>query len=246
VEHEYAMASRRQKVRSARANRTVNAYPTQSNRAEEPERDVDETSLRYETNSAVILVEQNEASPKPICRGVSKDKRPGVRPSHTTGKQNKGVRDRRKLREKRRSTGVMHVPSTESTGGSTGEDENNENSPLGCSSSKHPVSGLEFEEKVVISGKPGQSESDLDADLADDEANNSGDVRIIAADDGELLNCDNEQLVRMLETKDKRISTLEMQVAQLTKQMSEIREENARLLRTLNLHQSSSRGSWKK
>lgn len=29
------------------------------------------------------------------------------------GKSNKGARDRRKLREKRRSTGVMHLPSTE-------------------------------------------------------------------------------------------------------------------------------------
>nr|CAD7193715.1 unnamed protein product [Timema douglasi] len=37
------------------------------------------------------------------------------------GKQQQ--RDRRKLREKRRSTGVVHLPSTESTGGSTGEDE---------------------------------------------------------------------------------------------------------------------------
>jgi len=32
VEHEYAMASRRQKVRSARANRAVNSYANQSNR----------------------------------------------------------------------------------------------------------------------------------------------------------------------------------------------------------------------
>lgn len=33
-------------------------------------------------------------------------------------------RDRRKLREKRRSTGVVHLASTESTGGSTtGDDE---------------------------------------------------------------------------------------------------------------------------
>ena len=39
---------------------------------------------------------------------------------------NKGKqqRDRRKLREKRRSTGVVHLASTESTGGSTtGDDE---------------------------------------------------------------------------------------------------------------------------
>jgi hypothetical protein len=38
----------------------------------------------------------------------------------------KAQRDRRKLREKRRSTGVVHLPSTESTNGSTGEDDDEE------------------------------------------------------------------------------------------------------------------------
>ncbi|XP_071552856.1 uncharacterized protein [Panulirus ornatus] len=60
----------------------------------------------------------HDASPKPATR--LKEKRMN-RPNHTNkGKQQ---RDRRKLREKRRSTGVVHLPSTESTGGSTGEDE---------------------------------------------------------------------------------------------------------------------------
>ncbi|XP_042212916.1 PRKC apoptosis WT1 regulator protein-like isoform X3 [Homarus americanus] len=60
----------------------------------------------------------HDASPKPATR--LKEKRVN-RPNHTNkGKQQ---RDRRKLREKRRSTGVVHLPSTESTGGSTGEDE---------------------------------------------------------------------------------------------------------------------------
>merc|ERR1719341_2527555 len=40
------------------------------------------------------------------------------------GIKGKQQRDRRKLREKRRSTGVVHLASTESTGGSTtGEEE---------------------------------------------------------------------------------------------------------------------------
>jgi hypothetical protein len=44
---------------------------------------------------------------------------------HGPGMKGKGAaRDRRKLREKRRSTGVVHLASTESTGGSTtGDDE---------------------------------------------------------------------------------------------------------------------------
>jgi len=43
---------------------------------------------------------------------------------HSHGMKGKQQRDRRKLREKRRSTGVVHLASTESTGGSTsGEEE---------------------------------------------------------------------------------------------------------------------------
>ena len=43
---------------------------------------------------------------------------------HGAGKGKGPTRDRRKLREKRRSTGVVHLASTESTGGSTtGDDE---------------------------------------------------------------------------------------------------------------------------
>lgn len=67
------------------------------------------------------------------------------------GKNNKGVRDRRKLREKRRSTGVMHLPSTESTGGSTGEDENIENSaPPGSSLNKSCTATVE-PDRIVLS-----------------------------------------------------------------------------------------------
>ncbi|XP_071443252.1 uncharacterized protein [Hetaerina americana] len=62
--------------------------------------------------------DHNDASPKPL--GRAKEKRVNRANHLNKGKQQ---RDRRKLREKRRSTGVVHLPSTESTGGSTGEDE---------------------------------------------------------------------------------------------------------------------------
>lgn len=62
----------------------------------------------------------HETSPKPIMRS-GKEKRPNKIHHGNKGKQQ---RDRRKLREKRRSTGVVHLASTESTGGSTtGDDE---------------------------------------------------------------------------------------------------------------------------
>jgi len=67
----------------------------------------------------------DQASPKPRNNRDQKearDKRP-VKLIHHANK-GKQQRDRRKLREKRRSTGVVHLASTESTGGSTtGDDE---------------------------------------------------------------------------------------------------------------------------
>lgn len=58
-------------------------------------------------------------------QGVKKDSIRGCHPKNLMHHGNKGKqqRDRRKLREKRRSTGVVHLASTESTGGSTTEGE---------------------------------------------------------------------------------------------------------------------------
>ncbi|KAK2718793.1 hypothetical protein QYM36_005959 [Artemia franciscana] len=60
----------------------------------------------------------HEASPKPIIR--VKDKR-NQRGAHMS--KGRAPRDKRKLREKRRSTGVVHLQSTESTGGTSEEEE---------------------------------------------------------------------------------------------------------------------------
>jgi len=63
---------------------------------------------------------EHETSPKPIIRS-GKEKRPNKMHHANKGKNQ---RDRRKLREKRRSTGVVHLASTESTGSNTtGDDE---------------------------------------------------------------------------------------------------------------------------
>lgn len=43
--------------------------------ADECEKDVDETHIPKLEQTSVVLVEQNDASPKPICRGITKDKR---------------------------------------------------------------------------------------------------------------------------------------------------------------------------
>lgn len=121
IDNDFEKNSRRSRIRTARA-RQINPSGGGGCRLEieaSPDLDaghvdelgaaggVDETTLEHET------------SPKPMVRS-GKDKRPNKLHHGNKGKQQ---RDRRKLREKRRSTGVVHLASTESTGGSTTGDE---------------------------------------------------------------------------------------------------------------------------
>ncbi|XP_043210718.1 PRKC apoptosis WT1 regulator protein-like isoform X5 [Amphibalanus amphitrite] len=125
----------------------------------------------------------HDASPKPSAR--AKDKRP-ARPGHVNkGKQQ---RDRRKLREKRRSTGVQHMPSTEvsSTGGSTNEADEELPAQTSLSAETYrntqqneftdPCVGLAAEPPSRAFQKPqlrNKSQSDLDAD---DEENQEAEL----------------------------------------------------------------------
>ncbi|KAL8621934.1 hypothetical protein ACOMHN_046138 [Nucella lapillus] len=105
-----------------------------------------------------------------------------------THKGKPGPKDKRKLREKRRSTGVVHLPSTESTGDSLDDDddvENNvnhetkKNTTFNESSSSHAHSHLHhghahhnFEGRHCSSNfsqRGNKSPSDLEADLEDNQ-----------------------------------------------------------------------------
>ncbi|GLG99794.1 PRKC apoptosis WT1 regulator protein [Gryllus bimaculatus] len=119
LENDFELSSRRSRIRTARA-RTVNP-PT---RLDPGGGDADDTGSSEIKQSESLNISSNfpaehDASPKPLSR--AKEKRVNRTNHMNKGKQQQ--RDRRKLREKRRSTGVVHLPSTESTGGSTGEDE---------------------------------------------------------------------------------------------------------------------------
>ncbi|XP_076057833.1 uncharacterized protein LOC143035124 [Oratosquilla oratoria] len=121
VEVDFEISSRRSRIRTARA-RNINPSSRGGEAADEECDGSDrETCGGAVGGTSVGLypgAPDHDASPKPATR--LKEKRLN-RPNHTNkGKQQ---RDRRKLREKRRSTGVVHLPSTESTGGSTNEDE---------------------------------------------------------------------------------------------------------------------------
>lgn len=115
-ENEYELSTRRSRIRAARAN-ARNIPPSRSD-ITNLAADTEDGSGNYAGQADHADPLDHDASPKPTVR--SKDKR-CPRPNHVN--KGKAQRERRKLREKRRSTGVVHLPSTESTGGSTGEDE---------------------------------------------------------------------------------------------------------------------------
>jgi len=130
-ENDFEKLERRSRIRTARA-RQINP---QSCRIEstlerlppigiEIEDNMEQPYIDTATISPYSVVE-GDTSPKPVARNreakISSDKRPAKLHHNNKGKNQ---RDRRKLREKRRSTGVVHLASTESTGGSTsGEEE---------------------------------------------------------------------------------------------------------------------------
>lgn len=105
VEVDFETSSRRSRIRTARA-RNINppSRPGEDEEYEGSDRDVGVGG----GGGLFPGAPDHDASPKPATR--LKEKRMN-RPNHTNkGKQQ---RDRRKLREKRRSTGVVHLPSTE-------------------------------------------------------------------------------------------------------------------------------------
>lgn len=135
-DNDYERLERRSRIRTARA-RQIN--PQQSCRIESNQERLppigieidDSLDHPFAVESAALSPYHvdGDTSPKPITKHPresknSTDKRPTKLIHHSNkGKQH---RDRRKLREKRRSTGVVHLISTESTGGSTSDGEGEE------------------------------------------------------------------------------------------------------------------------
>lgn len=120
VDHDLEVhSSRRTRIRTARAN-AVARSSLSMRECSAGAGDCDSgAAFGACTEGSQAAPEQHDASPKPCSR--AKDKRCPPRPNHPN--KCKAQRERRKLREKRRSTGVVHLQSTESTGGSTGEEE---------------------------------------------------------------------------------------------------------------------------
>ncbi|XP_059086675.1 protein hunchback-like [Tigriopus californicus] len=152
IDNDFELNSRRTRIRTARArqinpnNPPKEAVPSTNPSGATPSRQeaappVESSHLDHEHHHHHMHTQHyhhhhhlthDDTSPKALPRsgpalsqgGASnqpKDKRPPKGHVHLKGKP---ARDRRKLREKRRSTGVVHLASTESAGGSTtGDDE---------------------------------------------------------------------------------------------------------------------------
>ncbi|KAK0090608.1 hypothetical protein PV325_010574 [Microctonus aethiopoides] len=181
-DNDYELTSRRSRIRTARArvvpSRTGQDMPTINFQKNAVDTDDAQGICEPGINNVIPPdhLEQNQQN-KPIMR--KQDKRVTGRPIHINkGKQQ---RDRRKLREKRRSTGVVHLPSTESTGGSTGEDE--EELGGGCLETKNNTHHNEFldheliEERTakVYTQRRNKSHSDLEADDEEFDSLNQSD-----------------------------------------------------------------------
>ncbi|XP_076657083.1 uncharacterized protein LOC143361504 isoform X4 [Halictus rubicundus] len=143
-DNDYELSSRRSRIRTARARiGPPRTGDTSSINFQKSTPNVEEPQGVCETSSNSAPGHESQQN-KPIMR--KQDKRVTGRPTHINkGKQQ---RDRRKLREKRRSTGVVHLPSTESTGGSTGEDE--EELSGTCLETKHNTYHNEFLDPELI------------------------------------------------------------------------------------------------
>lgn len=183
VENDFERSSRRSRIRMARGRDVRGQHPaTAANRlAADPVAEADDAGGEPRPLDASGYSGDHDASPKPVSR--AKDKRP-IRPSHPNKGKQQRDRDRRKLREKRRSSGVVHMPSTEmsSTGGTTSESEEAPAAQAAAGGEpRRPVQDAEagetasgpvpvtLPERHFKSPRRNKSLSDLDAD---DEDNN--------------------------------------------------------------------------
>ncbi|XP_060071643.1 PRKC apoptosis WT1 regulator protein-like [Ylistrum balloti] len=173
---DFAISIRKSKIRNMRA-RGLNPLPRSTDR----EREEDSCDIPCDQDTPGWgVIPEHESPSRCIATSRTKDKR--TRPNHLH--KGKLPKDKRKLREKRRSTGVglgglAHLPSTESTGDSLDEDDED---PKGSTETKRNTSYNEIidednpqtpsDDRHIPKGfisRRTKSPSDLEADLEDNQ-----------------------------------------------------------------------------
>jgi len=214
VEKDFQLLNRRSKIRIARARNA----PTHSQRPGEE-----------------MEAEDREESPKPI--GKIKDRRTVRTERPNFASKGKVQRDRRKLREKRRSTGVVHLQSTESTGESIGEDDGEE-SPSKEETKKNTSLNEGTDVLKMDPKNPGNRNYIEPSDLeADDEDTQDGDslnhvkldanlTELTIKEDISITSLDNSSECPLEETAEYQVFLqAKDEVKQLTCQLADARRE---------------------
>ncbi|KAL6422927.1 hypothetical protein ACFW04_010435 [Cataglyphis niger] len=231
-DNDFELTSRRSRIRTARARvgppRTGDVSSISFQKSTP---DMEESQGAYDTSSnPMLLSEHDNLQSKPIIR--KQDKRVTGRPTHINkGKQQ---RDRRKLREKRRSTGVVHLPSTEDRTTRMYTQRRNKS---------HSDLEADDEEFDSLNQSDSINQSDHGNHEPQTSVNATGRPRLptpTGDNPHELIERaqeENRRLLSLLEDRDHKIMALE---ARLLKQQHEmavererLREENATLIRAM-------------
>ncbi|XP_067208623.1 PRKC apoptosis WT1 regulator protein isoform X6 [Linepithema humile] len=249
-DNDFELTSRRSRIRTARARvgppRTgdVSSISFQKNTP-----DVEESQNAYDAGSNPVLPpEHDNPQSKPIIR--KQDKRVTGRPTHINkGKQQ---RDRRKLREKRRSTGVVHLPSTEERTARMYTQRRNKRhyrtSYRSCIVRHNCHSDLEADDEEFDSLNQSDSINQSDGNHEPPTStltsvNATGRPRLptpTGDNPHELIERaqeENRRLLSLLEDRDHKIMALEARLLkqqhEMTMERERLREENATLIRAM-------------
>ncbi|XP_034946519.1 PRKC apoptosis WT1 regulator protein-like isoform X3 [Chelonus insularis] len=228
-DNDYELTSRRPRIRTARArvapprSGDIGTINFQKNPV-----DADDAQGICEPGSNPVIPAEHESQTKPIMR---KDKRVTGRPIHINkGKQQ---RDRRKLREKRRSTGVVHLPSTEERTAKVYTQRRNK-SHSDLEADDEEFDSLNQSDSVNQSDHGNhttQLNSSSNRDRVPTPTSNNTQELIERAQE------ENRRLLALLEDQDHKIMALEAQLLQQQREMAierdRLREENAALIRAM-------------
>ncbi|XP_074099719.1 uncharacterized protein LOC141527887 isoform X3 [Cotesia typhae] len=240
-DNDYELTSRRPRIRTARARAIPPARATAvstSSAANEiitlnfQKNPVDDEPGICDSGSTIMPGDHDtQQNNKPIMR--KQDKRITNRPIHINkGKQQ---RDRRKLREKRRSTGVVHLPSTEERTAKVYTQRRNKSH-----------SDLEADDEEFDSLNQSDSVNQSDHGHHSHHANQLNSINRdhipTPTDDNpqdllERAQKENRRLITLLENQDQKIMALEAQLLQQQREMAierdRLRDENAALIRAM-------------
>ncbi|XP_015117312.1 PRKC apoptosis WT1 regulator protein isoform X3 [Diachasma alloeum] len=227
-DNDFEFTTRRSRIRTARTRvgpqraGDITTINFQKNPA-----DTDDPPICESSSNNVLPLEHDNQQNKPIMR--KPEKRVTGRPTHINkGKQQ---RDRRKLREKRRSTGVVHLPSTEERNAKVYTQRRNK------SHSDLEADDEEFDslnQSDSINQSDGAHPTQLDTATRPRVPTPTGDN---TQELFERAQEENRRLLALLEDQDHKIMALEAQILQQQREMAiereRLREENAALIRAM-------------